>query len=181
MRSRISAGLLMYRMGSNGLQVFLAHPGGPFFVRKDHGHWTIPKGEVDPGESDLLATAIREFQEEIGIAPLPNTGFLSLGSIRQTGGKVVHAWGFAGDYPENTPVRSNLFSIEWPPHSGTLQEFPEVDRAQFFDLPEAKLRVKPTQVPLLDELARQLTASRTDETHPDASRSGTASERRSSR
>ena len=144
----------MYRIRGEGIQVFLAHPGGPLFAYKDHGHWTIPKGEVDPGESDLLATAIREFQEEIGITPPAGAQFLPLGSIRQKGGKVVHAWAFCGEWPDHQPVKSNQFELEWPPGSGVMREFPEVDRAEFFDLAEARLRIKPTQIPLLDELAR---------------------------
>ena len=133
-------------------------PEDPFFSHKDHGHWTIPKGEVDPGETDLLATAIREFEEEIGLAPPARAPFLPLGSIRQKGGKLVHAWAFPGDWPADKVVSSNVFSLEWPPGSGVMREFPEVDRAEFFDLPEARLRIKSTQIPLLDELERQLEA-----------------------
>jgi len=155
MRSRVSAGLILYRFGADGLEVLLAHPGGPFFVHKDLGHWTIPKGEVDE-DDDLFETAVREFVEEIGMQPARDATYLPLGSIRQKGGKLVHAWATAGDLPEGFVVTSNSFTMEWPPGSGVMQEFPEVDRAEFFKLTEARQRIKPAQSPLLDELARQL-------------------------
>jgi predicted NUDIX family NTP pyrophosphohydrolase len=157
MGSRVSAGLILYRVGPDGLEVLLAHPGGPFFVHKDAGHWTIPKGEVEEG-ADLLETAKREFGEEIGMNPPANAAYLPLGSIRQKGGKTVHAWATIGDFPEGFVVRSNSFTMEWPPGSGTMRQFPEVDRAEFFKLEEARRRIKPTQIPLLDELVRQLDA-----------------------
>jgi len=155
MRSRISAGLLMYRRREEKLEVFLAHPGGPFFAHKDDGHWTIPKGEVEVGE-DYLTTAIREFEEEVGIRADPNSHFLSLGSIRQKGGKIVHAWGVAGDYDDTIPIRSNTFECEWPMNSGQMRCFPEVDRAQFFPLMVARRKIKETQIPLLDQLELKL-------------------------
>jgi len=136
------------------LEVLLAHPGGPFFVHKDAGHWTIPKGEIEPG-ADLLETARREFAEEIGFVPDAKS-FLPLGSIQQKGGKIVHAWACAGDLPTGFVVRSNLFSMEWPPGSGVIDQFPEVDRAEFFHLAEARHRIKAAQIPLLDELERKL-------------------------
>lgn len=157
MRSRISAGLLMYRRRAGGLEVFLAHPGGPFFAHKDDGHWTIPKGEVEPGEN-FLVTAMREFEEEVGIRIDPSSSFIELGSIRQKGGKIVHAWGVAGDYDESVPLRSNLFECEWPLNSGRVQLFPEVDRARFFSLAEAQVKIKETQIPLLDQLEIKLRA-----------------------
>jgi predicted NUDIX family NTP pyrophosphohydrolase len=158
MPSRVSAGLVMYRLGARGWEVLLAHPGGPFFTRKDAGYWTIPKGEVEPG-ADLLETAQREFAEEVGWPPPPGATYLSLGVIRQKGGKLVHAWGFTGEWPAGfTPV-SNLFSMEWPPGSGRWQSFPEVDRVEFFPLSEARRRIKPTQIPLLDELEQLLAAA----------------------
>jgi predicted NUDIX family NTP pyrophosphohydrolase len=135
--------------------MFLAHPGGPLFARKDDGHWTIPKGEVESGE-DLLATAIREFQEEIGIAIDPASRFLPLGSIQQKGGKIVHAWAVEKDWDDAKPIQSNEFTMEWPPRSGRSQRFAEVDRAQFFSLEDAKRKVKETQVPLLERLAGKL-------------------------
>jgi predicted NUDIX family NTP pyrophosphohydrolase len=135
------------------LEVFLAHPGGPFFARKDDGHWTIPKGEVESGE-DLLATAIREFREEIGIPLKSGLDFLPLGAIQQKGGKIVHAWAVEQDWNGEPPIRSNEFEMEWPPGSGQRQRFPEVDRAQFFPLAEARRKVKERQIPLLDELEK---------------------------
>jgi len=155
MRSRISAGLVMFRRRAGILEVFLAHPGGPLFVNKDDGHWTIPKGEVELDE-DLLPTAIREFEEETGLRIDPASEFIELGSIQQKGGKIVHAWGVAGDWAESRPLRSNQFEMEWPPRSGRTQSFPEVDRAQFFDLPTARTKVKETQIPLLDRLEAAL-------------------------
>ena len=151
MRARISAGLVMYRLKGGGLEVFLAHPGGPFFAHKDDGHWTIPKGEIGP-EEDYLATAIREFREEVGIDIDPNEHFIELGSIRQKGGKTVHAWGVERDWDDNRLFQSNMFSMEWPPGSGKSQEFPEVDRAKFFDTNEARRKIKESQIPLLDRL-----------------------------
>ena len=150
MRSRISAGLVLYRL-CGGLEIFIAHPGGPLFTCKDDGHWTIPKGEVEPGE-DLLATAIREFEEEVGLAIDPLSKFIPLGTIQQKGGKIVHAWAVKGNIDELHPLRSNTFTMEWPPSSGTMREFPEVDRAQFFSVAVAKLKLKSTQVPLLERL-----------------------------
>jgi predicted NUDIX family NTP pyrophosphohydrolase len=147
----------MYRQRDRRLEVLLAHPGGPFHVNKDAGHWTIPKGEIHPGD-DLLTTARREFEEEIGVHAPIGTTYLPLGSIQQKGGKIVHAWAFAGDLPDGYEVVSNVFLLEWPPKSGREQAFPEVDRAEFFALEEARRRIKPTQVPLLDELARLVQA-----------------------
>lgn len=144
----ISAGLLMYRIREGAIQVLLAHPGGPFFAKKDEGHWTIPKGEAEVGE-DLLAAAQREFEEETGIRP---TGpFIALTPITQKGGKIVHAWAFEGD-ADPAAMRSNTFTMEWPPRSGRQQEFPEIDRAEFFDLTTAKQKVKVSQAPLIEEL-----------------------------
>lgn len=148
---RVSAGIVVYRVHNRALEVFLAHPGGPFFVHKDAGHWTIPKGEVEPGE-DFLAAAIREFHEEIGIAIDPKSKFLELGSIQQKGGKIVHAWGVAVDWNASPAIKSNLVRMEWPGGSGRWHEFPEVDRAQFFPLDEAKRKLKDRQIPLLDRL-----------------------------
>jgi predicted NUDIX family NTP pyrophosphohydrolase len=145
---RLSAGLLMYRFKGGSLEVLLAHPGGPFFLRKDEGAWTIPKGEPDADE-DLLLAAQREFEEETGINP---TGpFVPLTPITQKGGKIVHAWAMAGDCDPKA-VRSNTFIMEWPPHSGKRQEFPEVDRAQWFDPPTARKKIKAEQAALVDEL-----------------------------
>jgi predicted NUDIX family NTP pyrophosphohydrolase len=154
MRSRSSAGLLLYRMRNGQLEVFLAHPGGPFFAHKDDGHWTIPKGEVEPDE-DLLVTAIREVEEETGLVIEKTKDFIELGSIRQKGGKIVHGWAVEYSGPEPTTCKSNVFQMEWPPGSGKWQAFPEVDRAQFFPLETAKLKVKASQIPLLEHLAER--------------------------
>src|SRR5829696_10186339 len=135
--ARVSAGLLLYRRRGENLEVFIAHPGGPFFKNKDDGHWTIPKGEVD-GDEEPLSTAIREFREEIGIDLDPTGKFIDLGSIRQKGGKVVHAWAVEGECPAGHCLKSNTFQMEWPPKSGKLQSFPEIDRAEFFDMETAK-------------------------------------------
>ena len=151
MPARTSAGLVVYRFKDGRLEVFLAHPGGPFFARKDYGHWTIPKGEIEPGEDYRLA-AVREFKEEVCMDVDPGSRFLELGSIRQKGGKIVHAWGVAGDWDDSRPFQSSTFETEWPPGSGTVQEFPEVDRAKFFPLDEARKRIKETQIPLLERL-----------------------------
>ena len=150
-RSRISAGLLMFRRRTNKLEVLLAHPGGPFHVNKDDGAWTIPKGEAAPGE-DLLTRAQIEFEEEVGFRPENVQHWIELGWIKQKGGKIVHAWAFEGDLPEPFECRSNLFELEWPPRSGRLQSFPEVDQAKFFTEGVARRKLKPTQVPLLDRL-----------------------------
>ena len=151
MKARVSAGLLLYRFREGLLQLFLAHPGGPFFAHKDDGHWTIPKGEIETNE-DFLATAIRECKEEVCIEVDPKGHFLDLGSIRQKGGKIVHAWGIELDVDHPPILKSNLFKMEWPPNSGRMQSFPEVDRAQFFPLKEAKRKIKETQIPLIDRL-----------------------------
>lgn len=135
--------------------MFLAHPGGPLFVKKDDGCWTIPKGEVEPGE-ELLPTAIREFEEETGIAIHPQSRFLPLGSIQQKGGKIVHAWAVERDHDDAQPIRSNSFEMEWPPGSGRTQCFPEVDRACFFPLDAARRKLKERQAPLIDRLEEVL-------------------------
>ena len=135
------------------MEVLLAHPGGPFHARKDLGAWTIPKGEVEPGE-ELVDVARREFAEETG-HPSPAGDPVSLGTIRQRGGKLVHAWALPGDLDPAT-ARSNSFSLEWPPGSGRLQAFPEIDRVAWFDLGEARLRLKDAQVAFLDRLVEAL-------------------------
>ena len=145
----MSAGLLMYRQVEGELQVFIARPGGPWFPNKERDLWTIPKGEVEPGE-ELLTAAMREFQEEIGIAP--QGPYFELGSIRQKGGKTVHAWAFAGDWPDGQLIRSNLVEVEWPPGSGVLTSWPEIERAEFFTLPAARTKMKITQQAFLDRL-----------------------------
>lgn len=156
-RALLSAGLLMFRRKRNGLEVLLVHPGGPFFRNKDDGVWTIPKGEAAPGE-DLLTRARIEFEEELGIAAVSET-WLELGSIKQKGGKVVHAWAFEGDLPNDFVAKSNVFTIEWPPRSGRMNEFPEVDRAEFFAEEIARVKINPAQVTFIDRL-RENVASR---------------------
>jgi predicted NUDIX family NTP pyrophosphohydrolase len=153
MATRTSAGILLYRRRRGALEVLLAHPGGPFFRTKDEGHWTIPKGEVDPGEA-LVAVARREFEEETGHAP-PDGELLDLGSIVQKGGKVVYAWALEGDLDAAAAV-SNMFELIWPPGSGRLQVFPEIDRVEWFAPDEARRRVKPTQIPLIERLEAAL-------------------------
>jgi predicted NUDIX family NTP pyrophosphohydrolase len=154
-RSRISAGLLMFRRTKNKVEVLLAHPGGPLHVHKDDGAWTIPKGEAAPGE-DLLTRAQIEFEEEVGFRPKNVRDYIELGSIIQKGGKTVHGWAFEGDLPESFECRSNLFEMEWPPHSGKRKQFPEVDRACFFTEKIARRKLKSTQVPFLDRLRAAL-------------------------
>src|SRR6476659_9675011 len=142
-RSRISAGLLMFRRRNDAIEVLLAHLGGPLFVRKDDDVWTIPKGEAAPGE-DLLTRAQIEFEEEVGFRPKNVRDYIELGSIIQKGGKTVHGWAFEGDLPESFECRSNLFEMEWPPHSGKRKQFPEVDRAEFFTEAVARRKLKST-------------------------------------
>lgn len=129
--------------------MLLIHPGGPFWAKRDQGAWSIPKGEIEPGE-EAIDVARREFEEELG-APPPNGDMSSLGSIRQAGGKVVHAWAAAGDF-DVAKLRSVNFSMEWPPRSGRMQEFPEVDRAGWFALEDARRMILSSQLPLLERL-----------------------------
>lgn len=153
--SKASAGLLLYRRGSDGLELFLAHPGGPFWKGRDAGAWTIPKGIAEPGE-DLLAAACREFEEETGVHPCPP--FLSLGSVRQKAGKLVHAWAWEGE-ADPAQVTSNSMKTEWPRGSGRWLTFPEVDRCAWFDPPEAREKINPAQVELIDRLVVSLSNS----------------------
>ncbi|HEY8258641.1 MAG TPA: NUDIX domain-containing protein [Gemmatimonadales bacterium] len=148
--SPASAGLLLFRRTPAGLQVFLAHPGGPFWQQRDAGAWTIPKGMINPGESPLEA-ARREFQEETGIVPVGP--FVELGSVKQKGGKVVHAWAWEGD-ADPVSVTSNPATMEWPRGSGRSITFPEVDRCAWFDVPAAREKINPAQSELLDRLIR---------------------------
>lgn len=160
MAVRQSAGILLFRRsgpGGDEVEVLLGHPGGPLFARKDDGHWSIPKGEPDDAEDDLLAVARREFAEEVGHAA-PRAAPIPLGSIVQKGGKVVHAWAIEGDLDPAT-ARSNLFEMEWPPRSGRREQFPELDRVAWFAADEARRRIKPTQIPLIDRLLGAVAAS----------------------
>jgi len=147
-----SAGLLMYRRRQGGLEVFLVHPGGPFWAGKDEGAWSIPKGEYSPGE-DPFEVAKREFQEETGSQP--GKDFILLAPRKQPSGKVISAWAMEGDCDASS-IKSNTFSMEWPPRSGKQQEFPEVDRAGWFTIQAAKEKILKGQVPFLDELSEIL-------------------------
>lgn len=149
-RGKVSAGLLMFRRRRGTLEVLLVHPGGPFWRNKDEGAWTIPKGEATP-EEDLLERALIEFAEELGVPA--KGGCIPLGAVKQKGGKTVHAWAVEGDLPNDFVMKSNAFAIEWPPRSGKMQEFPEVDRAEFFDLATAARKINAAQQPLLERLA----------------------------
>jgi predicted NUDIX family NTP pyrophosphohydrolase len=151
--TRIAAGLVLYRRDGDALEVLLAHPGGPLFARRDEGYWSIPKGEPDADEP-LDAVARREFEEETGYPP-PAGPLLDLGSITQKGGKVVHAWAAEGDLDPST-AQSNTFEMEWPPRSGEVRAFPEIDRVAWFDPPEARARIKYAQIPLLERLEAAL-------------------------
>jgi predicted NUDIX family NTP pyrophosphohydrolase len=150
---KLSAGLVIYRRANAAIEVFLVHPGGPFWKNKDAGAWSIPKGEYGDGE-DALAAAQREFAEETG-QPLPAGEFVSLGEVRQAGGKVVAAWAVPGDF-DAASIVSNQFSMEWPPRSGRMQQFPEVDRAGWFALEAAREKLLSAQCAFLDRLAETL-------------------------
>jgi predicted NUDIX family NTP pyrophosphohydrolase len=148
-----SAGILLHRQGNGGTEVLLVHPGGPFWARKDLGAWSIPKGEVDEGE-DPRACALREFAEETGTR-LPEAMLDDLGSVRLKGGKVVLAYAVAGEL-DAAAVRSNTFELEWPPRSGRRRQFPEIDRAEWFGLDDARAKLNPAQSELVDRLAALL-------------------------
>ena len=147
-----SAGLLVYRRTGRGIEVFLVHPGGPFWAKKDRGAWSIPKGEYSTNE-DPLAAARREFQEETGFAA--DGDFVELGTIAQASGKLVSAWAQEGDC-DPAQLTSNLCEIEWPPRSGKTIEIPEVDRGAWFSMKEAREHILPSQTPLLDRLKEKL-------------------------
>ena len=152
MAAKRSAGLLLHRNRNGAREVLLVHPGGPFWAKKDLGAWSIPKGEYDDGE-DARACALREFEEELG-TPLVTRELVDLGSVKQRNGKVVTAWAAEGDLDAGA-VHSNTFTMQWPPRSGRMQEFPEIDRAGWFALDEARERILPAQAPLLDRLAER--------------------------
>jgi predicted NUDIX family NTP pyrophosphohydrolase len=147
--ARRSAGILLYRRRDAAVEVLLVHPGGPLWARRDAGAWSIPKGEYGEGE-DPLAVALREFEEETGQRP-PSERLVALGEIRQRGGKVVSAWAAPGDLDPQA-ITSNTFTLEWPPRSGVRREFPEVDRAGWFDLPTAREKLLAAQAELVDRL-----------------------------
>jgi predicted NUDIX family NTP pyrophosphohydrolase len=159
MSARVSAGLVLWRRGPDGIEVLLGHPGGPFFTSRDAGYWSIPKGEVEAeeraaGDPGLAAVARREFAEETG-HPVPDGPLIPLGSIVQKGGKVVHAWTAEGDL-DPSDAHSNLFTMVWPPGSGRIASYPELDRVAWYGLDEARRRVKETQIPLIDRLEAAL-------------------------
>jgi predicted NUDIX family NTP pyrophosphohydrolase len=159
MKIKTSAGLLMFRTRNDGLEVLLVHPGGPYFQNKDEGAWTIPKGEVTEGEN-LLERARIEFAEELGIEAAGD--WKELGSVKQKGGKTVHAWAFAGDLEDDFKPVSNTFEMEWPPRSGRKQPFPEVDRADFFRVEEARTKINAAQTVFLDRLIALLASRKTE-------------------
>ena len=150
---RTSAGILLHRAGAAGREVLIGHMGGPFWAKKDAGGWSIPKGEYGPGE-DAFAVAGREFEEELG-TPVPATVFLPLGELRTTSSKVLTVWAADGDLDATAAV-SNTFALEWPPRSGRMQEFPEIDRAAWFPVEEARTKLVKGQVPFLDRLLEAL-------------------------
>lgn len=152
---RHSAGIVLYRRKADRIEVFLVHPGGPFWRRRDIGAWSIPKGEFEPSE-DALEAARREFREETGFTA--DGEFIPLKPQKQPGGKIVHAWAVEGD-ADPAQIRSNTFALEWPPRSGRIQEFPEVDRAGWFGLDEAREKILKGQAAFLDELEAQLKMS----------------------
>lgn len=146
--AKVSAGLLAYRLDGDNIEFLLVHPGGPYWQNKDEGVWSIPKGEFDPDAEEPLSAALREFKEELGHEPPPGP-YTSLGEVTQKAGKRVLAWAAHGDLDPTTVV-SNTFTIEWPPKSGQTTEFPEIDRAAWFKLQEAKTAINPAQIPLLE-------------------------------
>ena len=152
--ARTSAGILLWRRRDGGIQVLLGHPGGPFFARKDAGAWSILKGEPSAGEDDLELLARREFEEETGQVP-PEGATIDLGSVRQSGGKVVVCWAIEGDLDPETAV-SNTFEIEWPPRSGRTQTFPEIDRVAWFEVDAARDAINRAQAAFLDRLEAAL-------------------------
>jgi predicted NUDIX family NTP pyrophosphohydrolase len=155
MASKHSAGVLLFRRGDGGVEFLLVHPGGPFWRHKDAGAWSIPKGQIEAGE-EARACAVRELEEELGRAPeLDPEQLIELGSIRQRAGKLVEAWAAEAEFDPAT-LDSNTFSMEWPPHSGNEQEFPEVDRAGWFDLVTAREKILPAQAELLDRLVARI-------------------------
>jgi predicted NUDIX family NTP pyrophosphohydrolase len=150
-----SAGILVYRIGTRGLEVLIAHPGGPIFRKRDEGAWTIPKGEIEPGE-EPLAAACRELAEETGY--VLEGPYLPLGTVKQKSGKIVHAWACPGDV-DPTELRSNRFDMQWPPRSGRIQSFPEVDRVAYFEPDTARLKLNLAQSELVLRLVAVLSAS----------------------
>ena len=149
-----SAGILLYRLRDGKTEVLLIHPGGPFFRSKDEGCWSIPKGLPEKGEH-LNAAALREFEEETGIR-LSTEKLLELGTVRQKGGKVVSAWAVKGNLPVDFRLKSNTFQLEWPPRSGQIKSYPEIDKAEFFPLETARRKINPAQAAFIDRLEESL-------------------------
>ena len=149
MASKRSAGILLYRRRGGQVEVLLVHPGGPFWSRKDDGAWFVPKGELEADEEPLSA-ARREFREELGSEP-PNGEPLLLGTVKNKGGKLIYAWALEGDF-DLSAFASNTFTLEWPPRSGQMREFPEIDRAAFFALSDAEPKLHPAEQPFLERL-----------------------------
>src|ERR1035437_1149932 len=160
--TRVSAGILLFRRSGGLLEVLLGHPGGPFFGRKELGNWSIPKGETSAADQALELTARREFEEETG-HPVPDGPLIDLGWVRQKGGKIVHAWAAEGDLDPAAAI-SNTFSFEWPPFSGRVKEYPEIDRVAWSDRLEARRHIKETQIPFLDRLEATLGGDRLEAT-----------------
>ena len=155
MAAKHSAGILLYRLSAGAPEFLLVHPGGPFWAKRDLGAWTIPKGEIEVGEG-ARDCALRELGEELGAAPrLEAEALIDLGEVRQKSGKVVEAWAAEGEF-DPAELSSNTFAIEWPPRSGAEREFPEVDRAEWFDPAAARQKILPAQVPFLDRLLEHL-------------------------
>ncbi|MGZ3901753.1 MAG: NUDIX domain-containing protein [Bacteroidia bacterium] len=153
-QAKKSAGILLFWLDKKEIKLFLVHPGGPFWAKKDEGSWSIPKGEFTENEEPLIA-AKREFFEETGFEP--NGDFIQLGTIKQKGGKLVYAWAVAG-YFNADEIKSNSFEMEWPPGSGKRQQFPEVDRAGWFTTNEAKRKIIPAQIYFIEELLKIIKA-----------------------
>jgi predicted NUDIX family NTP pyrophosphohydrolase len=153
MAAKQSAGILVYRLRPADLEVLLVHPGGPLWAKKDDGAWFLPKGQIEAGE-EPLATALREFREELGIAP-PAGEPRELGTVKNKSGKLIYAWALAGDL-DLAAFESNTFTLEWPPKSGKSREFPEVDRAQYFGVEAALVKMHPAELPLLQRLLEGL-------------------------
>ena len=151
--SKRSAGILLYRRRHASVEVLLVHPGGPFWSKKDDGAWFVPKGELEP-EEEPFAAARREFEEELGSAPPPGAA-LALGTVKNKSGKLIYAWALEGEL-DVASVKSNTFELEWPPKSGKIRKFPEVDRASFFSLAAAATKMSPAELPFLERLGALL-------------------------
>lgn len=152
---RKSAGLLLYRVKNKIPEVFLVHPGGPFWSKKEIGAWSIPKGEIEEGE-DHLQAAVREMEEETGIKiNIPFEKLVPLTEAKQKSGKIIYAWASEADF-EISDIKSNLFEMEWPPKSGKIQPFPEVDKGGWFTLQEAKIKIVPGQIPIIEEIEKKV-------------------------